>query len=106
MNLNIYSLFDDKAKSFATPFFMHNDDVAKRAVQGATMDRQSVVSAHPEDFQLFCLGYFDDQKGMIIPNSHPTLIASVITLRPASFNAIDVTDGDENLPAAIRKQNS
>lgn len=75
MNLNIYTIFDLKAKAYNAPFFMANDDVATRAFADAVQDPNSMFSKHPEDYTLHCLGYFNDNTGQI-DTTIPVLVAS------------------------------
>lgn len=65
MILKIYSVFDSKAKAFATPFFTHNDDMAIRIFEAATNQEGTPVFQHAADYTLFELGEFNDQAGAI-----------------------------------------
>lgn len=64
MNMGIYSIYDDKAQIFATPFYMHNDAMATRAFVNLVQDENSTVSRNPEDYRLYHLGTFNDQDGV------------------------------------------
>lgn len=65
MKLKIYTIFDRKALAFAQPFFLVNDDVAKRSFQMAVKDPQSQIADSPHDYELLCIGMWDDQDGEI-----------------------------------------
>ena len=63
MKLFIYSIYDNLAKSHATPFFAVNDDVARRSFVDLVADPRTTVAQHPDDFTLFCVGVFDTESG-------------------------------------------
>lgn len=65
MILEIFAIFDDKAKAFMTPFFMHNQAMASRTFKHTVNDPSHQFSRSPEDFNLFCLGTFDDSSGKL-----------------------------------------
>ena len=63
MIVQVFSVFDSKAGSFAQPFFSHTLVTGKRAFADACADPSTMLSRHPSDFALFHLGSFDDQSG-------------------------------------------
>jgi hypothetical protein len=65
MQTKVYSIYDEKVRAFASPFFMPNDAVALRAFADNVNKEDSSIHEHPEDYTLFCLGNFDDQTGEI-----------------------------------------
>ncbi|QXP08494.1 MAG: nonstructural protein [Arizlama microvirus] len=64
MKLKIYSIFDEKAKAYAQPFYMQQDGLAMRAFGDLVNDKTSQLNKHPVDFTLWCLGEYDDNSGM------------------------------------------
>lgn len=66
MKLKIFSVLDTKADAFQTPFFMPSTGQAVRAFKDLSNDGQSLVSRHPADFQLCCIGEFDDTNARVI----------------------------------------
>lgn len=62
----LYSIFDSKAKAFATPFFCSNDDVSVRMFARSVKDPQSMMFSNPEDFSLYRLGSFNHESGRLI----------------------------------------
>lgn len=82
MKTGIYSIFDFKAQTFATPIFFINDDVAVRSLALAVRDTSSYLHAAPADYEMFKLGEWDDVNGTITPDS--TMIARCIDLLPVS----------------------
>jgi len=67
MLLNVYSIFDIKAKVYGNPFYMSHNGEAQRAFGDLVKDQQSTVSKHPEDYQLFKLATFDNVSGKFTP---------------------------------------
>lgn len=67
MILHMYSILDLKGVAFATPFFMHTDGIAIRSFQDALGDPKSELARHPEDYVLYRLGDFNDQRGVVTP---------------------------------------
>lgn len=76
MILRIYSVRDLKAAAFAPPFFLNRDEVAVRTFSDAIADRTHPMSAHPEDYQLFYLGEFDDEHGAVVPAQQPIFLCN------------------------------
>lgn len=66
MRLNVYSVFDAKAKAFITPFFMPNDAVAERAFRQAVNDPTHEFSKAAEDYTLFCIGEWSMESGEVV----------------------------------------
>lgn len=78
--LKIYSIMDDKAQSFNTPFFAVNDLVASRSFSDLCNDARSTVSQHLDDFHLYCLGEFDTDKGLLVPLDMPVFVAHALQM--------------------------
>lgn len=63
MKIEVFSIYDNKAKCFSRPFYSATVAVALRDFSTACKDSQSQLSKHPEDFTLFHVGHFDDEVG-------------------------------------------
>lgn len=63
MILKVYALTDLKAGNYSTPFFCASNGLAIRMFSDLVRDPKTTLSRHPDDFQLFCLGEFDDNSG-------------------------------------------
>ena len=61
-----FSVFDKKASSYGTPFFVPTRGVALRSFSDLANDQRSVVAQHPEDFALYEVGSFDDIGGVLL----------------------------------------
>lgn len=65
MIINLYSIYDIKAGVYNTIFSQFNDAVAERTFITLLKDKNSTISSSPEDYVLYCVGSFDDNKGFI-----------------------------------------
>lgn len=65
MKVYAYAIYDSKAEYFQRPFFAHTDGLASRAVADEGARSGTPLNAHPSDYQLFCIGEFDDYSGAI-----------------------------------------
>lgn len=75
MNLLTFSIYDEKAKTFSKPFFMPSMGLALRALNDIVDDPQTSLAKYPQDFKLYNLGSFDDNKGEFIGVPQPVFIA-------------------------------
>lgn len=63
--LKIYSIKDVKA-GFMNPIYLQNDEIAIRSIKKAVNDVQpNAVNDFPEDKELWYLGTFDEDTGLI-----------------------------------------
>lgn len=65
MKTKVFSVYDHKAAVYGTPFFMPNVAMAVRAFTDLVEDNRTMVSKHPEDFVLYQVGEFDDDRGVL-----------------------------------------
>lgn len=65
--IEVFCIFDNKAKAFAQPFFLPNQAVAIRAFREVANDPTSQICKAPSDFELFSVGQFDDELGKLLP---------------------------------------
>lgn len=74
MMLNVYSIRDVRS-GFLTPTVDQNDYIAARNFANAIMESHGVLFTHASDFQLFRIGEFDSDKGVLIPAQLHELIS-------------------------------
>lgn len=74
--MKVYSIFDEKADFFDSPFSCVRDEVAIRLFSSLVSDEHSMVFNHPEDFSLYVLADFDEKTGGISPLSRPEMIVN------------------------------
>lgn len=65
MKLGMYSIFDRKAESYASPFYAANDAAAMRLFVMEGQRDESMIRMFPSDYELCCVGDFDDQSGLV-----------------------------------------
>lgn len=74
MTLGVYAMRDLKTE-FISPVCSANDEVARRNFESAISQSQDVLFTHREDFQLFKIGSFNTESGVLTPEKLPILIA-------------------------------
>lgn len=73
--LMVFAVKDVKSGSFALPFCSPTPGTAERNfAQSVNGGQEAIVSAHPEDFELWQLGEFDDTSGQLIPQDPVCLV--------------------------------
>jgi len=86
MNLLIVSVRDGASGAFGRPFFVTARGQAIRSFQDevnrAAPDND--LHKHPEDFDLYCLGAFDDNEGRIVGTPPELLLRGKDALQPRS----------------------
>lgn len=87
MLVNFYSIYDVKANIYSIPFVAVNEKVAKRTVQGAMLDTNSILRLHPSDYRLFCVGQFDDESALVFRKDTPQFVCELLELFPESTEA-------------------
>lgn len=73
---NVYSIRDVKLGVYNTPFVQTHRAGAIRAFSDLVKDQQSTISRHPEDFQLFEIGTFDQDTGRLNPHDDSLFLAN------------------------------
>lgn len=63
--MNLYSIYDEKIKSYMKPFLVEKNGHAVRGFQSMVNDPSTNLNKYPEDFTLFHIGYFDEETGKI-----------------------------------------
>lgn len=81
MLLKVFSIRDQKAGVFNTPFFQKSVGEAERNFRELIKDDKSLVSKYPEDFDLYEIGDYDDEKGLVISLDTPHHIAKAVNLK-------------------------
>lgn len=74
MMANVYAVRDVKS-SFMSPVLGSNDAQAMRAFRAGMRSVPEFVVA-PTDFELFCIGQFDSDSGLLTPVVPPVWICS------------------------------
>lgn len=64
--MKIFSMRDNQAEAFNTPFFRATEGVAIREIT-THISKDEIMSAHPVDFSLYNIGTFDTVSGRLTP---------------------------------------
>lgn len=76
-----YTVFDKKAGAFLQPFFIQNEGLAVRAILDVMADKEHSFYRYAEDYQLFEIGHFDDQKGVFEGLNDPMPVVGLLELK-------------------------
>lgn len=69
-----FTLFDSKAGYYLPPFLARSEAEAKRIVANIVdSNRELAPSKYPADFTLFCIGAYNDETGMLCPETFVNL---------------------------------
>lgn len=63
MRMLYFAVFDKKVGAFMQPFCLASQGAAIRSFQDEVNKEGSDLGRHPEDFQLFQVGEYDEMKG-------------------------------------------
>lgn len=63
----IYAVFDNAIQAFGNPIFVAAAGAATRSFTDEVNRAGSPFNAHPDDYELFCLGIWDDNSGSFEP---------------------------------------
>lgn len=76
MIYTIVSVFDRAAQAFGRPVYTNSKGLAVRSFTDEVNrpDRENQMNTHPEDFDLFLLGTFDDSNGLYVLETPPTML--------------------------------
>lgn len=80
MKVEIFTIYDEKAKAYVQPYFAINRGVAVRMFANEVNRDGSQMRASAEDFTLFFVGSFDDANGTFVISS-PELVVTALQVR-------------------------
>lgn len=76
--MNVYSLFDRKLRQYGQLVVERNDFVVQRGLaDGIKGASESLLARHPDDHDLYQVGQFDDESGVLVPMVPPRLVCNV-----------------------------
>jgi len=80
-NRKVFSVFDTKAQAFLQPFFANTEGIAVRQFTAAAQDAGHDFHRFSEDYALFSLGEFDEEKGRFIQTSTPEAVVTASAIK-------------------------
>ena len=88
--MKLYVIYDSVVKKFMNPFLMNNDEEAKRAfTQAVNSNQNTTVVINYRDMQLFCLGNYDENSGVITSHVYHVINGTQVKEEPKPFTTID-----------------
>nr|QJB20725.1 MAG: nonstructural protein [Microvirus sp.] len=66
MKIGVYSVLDRKAGAYGALLFFANDGIAGRTMR-EVMGQANDMSRYPEDFDMYHVGWFDNETGILAP---------------------------------------
>lgn len=75
MKMNVFSVYDEKAKAYNTPFFQAHVGQAIRSFNDLVSDPITTIHNHPEDYHLYHIGEFDSDNAKFVSFPEPRLIS-------------------------------
>lgn len=82
--LHLFSIFDQKAECFQTPYFAASRGTGVRMFHKLANDQNTIVGQYAADFTLFELGTFDDSEGSFELHDTPINLGLAITMQEAA----------------------
>lgn len=79
----VYSIYDSKSGVYTPPFLDFTNASAMRGFQQIVNNKETTVAQNPEDYTLFELGSFDDQKAKyeLLATPHSLIMASELVAK-------------------------
>lgn len=68
--MKLYSILDRKSHTYGAPMMFDQDEIAKRTLKIALSENGlgKTIALYPEDFEVYCLGEFDQETGEVLPD--------------------------------------
>jgi len=85
MILKAFTIYDNKALNYHSPFYAPADGAALRSFQEVCNDPNTSIGRHPGDYSLWCCGTFDDSNGhfeALIPLQHVVDALVLVKVQP------------------------
>jgi hypothetical protein len=90
MMLKMYSVRDQKAEIFNTPFYKKTHGEAERDFKTLVNDPKSVVAQYPEDYDLWYLGEYCDQTGSFKTLDTPQHVTKAVNVIDRKATPVDL----------------
>lgn len=99
MILNVYSIYDVKAAAYRFPFFKGSNGEAMRFFGDGVSDPKTALAAHPEDYNLYLHGSFDDISGQLTTLHAPQFLCAAVDFIQQAVQSGGVKDEGDNRKA-------
>lgn len=71
MIVEIYTIYDKKSLTYEPPRYLINEATAKRLFTLIVSSEQHKYRSFATDYEIYFLGKFDDEKGLLLSNKQP-----------------------------------
>ena len=88
MLMRVFAVYDSKALAYMQPFFSNSNGAAIRAFADVIEEKNSPISKRPGDYQLYEIGSFDDQEGLLSDVSPIKLLCNGLDFVKVSMPSI------------------
>ena len=72
----MYTVFDSASASYDRPFVAPSDNAAIRSFSDIAVGDEHPIGKHPEDYSLYRIGAYDDNKAELEPTDRECLITA------------------------------
>lgn len=94
----LFSIYDVAESRFKPPFIATTNTAARRAIAEAlNADKNSLIYKYSNEYNLYCLGSYDDKTGLIGSYTEPLLVCNLLELKEKENTA--------DLPKFVEKEN-
>lgn len=80
----MFSVHDVKCNTFLSPFIAPTNGSAIRSFSDIVNQPESVIHKHPEDYNLYFVGEFEQDSGALLPLTAPVFLESALNLLPSN----------------------
>lgn len=77
----VFAIRDAKAENYFNPFYAPTAGEAERNFTAVAMDPKSTICQFPEDFDLFYLGEYDTNSGILKPLTTPQHVIKALNVK-------------------------
>jgi hypothetical protein len=91
---NVFSIYDSKAAAYLPPFILPRIEMGQRVFSDAINSKDHQFGKHPEDYTLFHLGTFDDERAYFEALGTPNSLG--IGVEYVQTKDVTATEGPSN----------
>lgn len=74
MKTMIFAMRDNNARLIINTIYQKREGPAIRAFHEALSTPDTLAGKYPQDFDLLCVGYMDDETGQLTPHTPPEVV--------------------------------
>lgn len=93
----IFTIYDEKAKAYYPPFYLHQTGMAVRIFSDMVNDPQNKINKHPSDYTLFDIGTFNDNTALIVAHTAESVHNGVELINPTEEGTVHEISNDTSI---------